>query len=266
VQEYLSLFNKTALSIICLLCLQACSDIPRDNLLDPKNKNSIRPQIVAVDVFVNTGNDQQYNQYMLSALNQLQLKYQDQITIAEYHRNVSTNPDFDDSLALSDNELLYDAYTAAFTPFLQGVPDVFLNGRAARVQGASSAATAAVRLEEALQLLLLQNSYFTIEVETFGRSGSQADLTVQLARLGSEDAQDILLKAVLTEQIDNQFLKRVVRSIRKSDIIPDLSAGEIKTCEFHLDDLEAGAHYDLHFYVTSDDELNVYQSLEMSLP
>ncbi len=181
VQESVSVFNKKIFFLIGLGLLSGCSDIPRDNLLDPKNKNSIRPQIVAVDVFVNTGNDLQYNQYMLSALDQLQQKYAGQINIAEYHRNTT---DYTDPLTLPENEILYNVYLAAFAAQGKGVPDVFLNGIAERIQGASSIATAVIRLEQALQPLLLQNSFFTIESE-INRNDDQADISIKLARLGS---------------------------------------------------------------------------------
>jgi hypothetical protein len=261
VQESASVFNGKMIFLIGLGLLSGCSDIPRDNLLDPKNKNSLRPQIVAVDVFVNTSNDLQYNQYMLSALDQLQQKYTGQINIAEYHRNTT---DYTDPLTLPENEILYNIYITPFTTQGKGVPDVFLNGTAERIQGASSLAAAVIRVEQALQPLLLQNSFFTIESE-INRNDDQADITVKLARLGSTDAHDLLLKTILTEQIDNQSLKRVTRRILKSDIITDLSAGEIKTIEFHLTDLADTSSYNVLLNVSSADELNIYQSVEMSL-
>jgi hypothetical protein len=199
---------------------------------------------------------------MLSALDQLQQKYSGQINIAEYHRNTT---DYTDPLTLPENEILYNVYLAAFAAQGKGVPDVFLNGTAERIQGASSIATAVIRLEQALQPLLLQNSFFTIESE-INRNDDYADISIKVARLGSTDAHDLLLKTILTEQIDNQSLKRVVRRVFKSDVIPDLAAGEIKTIDFHLVDLADTANYKVLFNLSSDDELDIYQSVEMSLP
>ena len=262
VRESVSVFKRKIIFLIGLGLACACSDIPRDNLLDPKNKNSVRPQVITAEVFVNTSNDRQYNQYMLSALDQLQQKYTGQINIAEYHRNTT---DYTDPLTQPENELIYNVYTGAFSAQGKGVPDVFLNGTAGRVQGASSIATAVIRLEQVLQPLLLQNSYFTLEPE-INRSGDQAEISVKIARLGLEDAHDLLLKLILIEQIDSQTLKRVVRRVMKSDMLPDLAAGEIETFGFHLVELADTSDYNVLFTLSSDDELHVYQSLEMSLP
>jgi hypothetical protein len=262
VQELSSVFKKRLPLFILLLCLYGCTDIPRDNPLDPKNKHSIRPQVVALDVFVNTDNDFEYNQFMLSALNQLQQKYAGQITIAEYHRNTISNSD---SFYVQENEFLYNTYINAYAPNSKGVPDVFLNGITSRVQGASTVSAALTRLELALQPLLLQNSFFTLEPQV-EHSADQLNITVKLARLGSESVDDILLKAILTEKIDDQYLQRVVRHILISDIIPQLSAGEIKTIKFPSMTIKNNATYDLIFNLTSKNELTIYQSLEMSLP
>jgi hypothetical protein len=262
VQVSLSVFRTGILFFVLLVYLGGCSDIPRDNLLDPKNKNSIRPRLVTLDVFVNTANDFQYNQYLLGAIDQLQQKYEGQLTVAEYHRHTA---DYSDSLFITDNELLYNTYMAYYGPDSKGVPDVFMNGTAKRVQGASSVSTAFTRLEQALQPLLLQNSFFTIEPQ-IDDNGSQVHITVKVARLGSTNAQDVLIKMILTEQVDQQYLKRVVRRILKSDVIPTLSAGEMKEVEFYMDNLAGSANYTVLINVTSADELEVFQSIKMSLP
>lgn len=260
-RELRSVF-KLKTEMIAFVCLVlGCTDIPRDNPLDPKNPNSIRPRIVALDVFVNTGNNFNYNQYVLSALDQLKQKYAGQITIAEYHRNVPGNID---SLHLVENEFLYNNYVEAYAPDTKGVPDVFFNGIDGRVQGASSVASAALRLEEALQTLLLQNSFFTLEPQ-MTISEDQLNLSVKLARLGTDPAENILVKAILIEKIDDQFLKRVVRLILKSDIIPAISAGEVITLQFETVDIQTNSVYGLILNVTSENELTVYQSFEVNL-
>jgi hypothetical protein len=259
VQVLRSAFNAVAGIITFLLIPIGCSDIPRDNPLDPKNPDSIRPRIVALDAFVNTSNAYSFNEYILEALDQMKGKYASQITIAEYHRTVSGN---EDSLHLVENEFLYDTYIEAYAPGSKGVPDVFFNGISSRIQGASSVASAVLRLEETLQSLLLQNGFFTIEPEV-EKSGSYLNLSVKLARLGPDPAENILLKVILTERMDDLLLKRVVRKIIKSDIVPSLAAGEVKTLDFERIDILPESRYVLIFNVTSENELTIYQSYEV---
>jgi len=90
--------------ILFLFIISACDDIERDNILDPKNPGSYRPLTTMIEAFVNTENDQLYNQYMISALNKIKEQYGQKVVIAHFHRNVGV---FSDSLALRDNEILY---------------------------------------------------------------------------------------------------------------------------------------------------------------
>ncbi|MFN2128874.1 MAG: hypothetical protein ACK2TU_13525, partial [Anaerolineales bacterium] len=139
------IFNQYLLFIPIVVMVFSCDDLPRDNLLDPKNPNSYRPQIVSLEAFVNTQNDADFNQYMLEALSIIEQRYPQKVAIAHYHRNVPDTT-YEDSLAIQANEILYTQYVNYFDG-QKGVPDVFINGVAKRIKGASSVATALERLD-----------------------------------------------------------------------------------------------------------------------
>ena len=52
--------------------LFGCSDLPRDNPLDPKNPESQRPQVVLAEAFVTDDPDAQFCANALDALTQLE--------------------------------------------------------------------------------------------------------------------------------------------------------------------------------------------------
>jgi hypothetical protein len=262
VQVLSYIFRNILLLIGFCFIFNACQDIPRDNVLDPKNPESSTRQILAVEAFVNTNNALSYNQNMLNALDLLNDKYPDKLTIMQYHRNVGSNLD---SLHEDLNEILYDSYVQGYQAGSKGVPDVFINGLTARIQGATSVANALFRLEEAIQPLLVQNDYFTLELKA-SRNNSEVTLSAKIARLGSSPIDNILVKALIVENIDNQLHKRVVRDMQKSSAISKMNPGEIKEIDF--DSYTDLSNSDLRFVgiVTSENELNIYQSNEVRVP
>jgi len=260
-QVWLSNF-KSIFCILLVLCVfNACQDIPRDNVLDPKNSASQRPQIVAVEAFVNTNNEFEYNQYMLEAVDLLAAKYPNKLTVVQYHRNAGS---IEDPFHLAVNEFLYEKYIAALQTGDKGVPDVFMNGIATRIQGASSTSGALFRLEEAIQPLLVENSYFTIEAEV-KRNNSDVAISCRIARLGSAEINDILVKAIVVEKVDNLVHKRVVRAILKSNVISKFSPGEIKEIKFDKYSEISNSDLKVILSITSEDELQIYQSEEVEV-
>ncbi|MCK4754801.1 MAG: hypothetical protein KAS58_06175, partial [Calditrichia bacterium] len=76
-----------------MVILISCKDIPRDNVLDPKNPDSYRAQVISLEAFVNTENDQMYNEYMLSALQTIVNRYPGKLILLQYHRKAISFPD-----------------------------------------------------------------------------------------------------------------------------------------------------------------------------
>ena len=104
-QRFLFTFSLFAVYFLVLCHFSSCDDIPRDNVLDPKNSNSYRDQMVSIEAFVNTNNDSLFNEYMLSALAIIEGRYPGKVNIAHFHRNTR---DFqDDPDVLPENEFLY---------------------------------------------------------------------------------------------------------------------------------------------------------------
>ena len=152
---------KYALCVFLVLIIFQCEDIPRDNVLDPKNPDSIIQHKIMIEAFVNTNNPSSVNEYALQALDSLSMLYADRLLIAEYHRNTA---EYNDPYHLDKGELLYQHYISQFDN-VKGVPDIFINGSNQRIQGASSASFSLFRLEAALAGEISQNSYFLIDVE-----------------------------------------------------------------------------------------------------
>jgi hypothetical protein len=237
-------------------------DIPRDNILDPKNPSSTRSQIISIEAFVNTNTEIpfDYNFQLITALNQLEDKYGDKIIILEYHRNVQ---EYDDPNHSIENESLYSKYILHIEPESKGVPDVFINGTTARIQGAYDAqGTTKIRLEQAIEPLLITNSRFALEPRIVA-SSSGYNISVKIARLGEDVANDILIKAVYISKDDDKFHQRVVKQISKSNIIDNIEAGEVKEVNFpHYQPFDQNRE-SVIFFVTSDDEVQVYQSIKV---
>jgi hypothetical protein len=254
------------LILLLSLVLISCADIPRDNILDPKNLSSTRSQIISIEAFVNTSSDIppeiDYNYQLIDALNQLENKYRDKIIILEYHRNVQEYIDPDYSI---ENESLYSKYILHVAPGSKGVPDVFINGTTARIQGAFDAGgTTKIRLEQAIEPLLIRNSHFALEPK-IESSSSGYNISVKIARLGENEANNILVKAVYISKDDDSYHQRVVKSISKSNIISKIEAGEVKEVNFPSYQPFDQNRESVIFFVTSEDEVQVYQSIKVDL-
>jgi len=244
-----------------VILLFSCKDIPRDNVLDPKNPDSYRAQVISLEAFVNTNNDQMYNEYMLSALQTITNRYPGKLILMQYHRNTIN---FTDSLAIPENEILYEQYLNTFDN-LKGVPDVFVNGSYDRIKGASSEEAAVERIDNAIQPLLIENTFFTIEPNV-RRNDSNVSISTKIACLGSESISDVVVRATVTEKIDSDLKSRIVRYIENSNLIPRLEPGEQKEIKFSDQTFSSSSELYVIFTVTSDQTLNVHQSIEVVVP
>jgi len=258
-------FKYLTYFVTIVILILSCDDIDRDNILDPKNPASERPQTVTVEAFVNTNDSliqiNPYNEYLLDALDQLESIYGERITIAEYHRKI--NNDYPDGYDSNENEILYNTYFQGINSGIKGIPDVFINGIEARVQGASSQSTVLFRLQQVLDPMMSQNGYFTIE-PNITEDGNEFNISAKIARLGSTNAENIIMKAVVISQFDNGLHERVVTDLLKSQEIDNISNGEIK--EVSIGDISSIQNQtDVIFMVTSVDELQIFQSIKVHL-
>jgi hypothetical protein len=242
--------------IALLIC--GCEDIPRDNILDPKNPASSKDHTVVIEAFVNTNDSLPlYNFWMLDALNALHEKYGDDMVICEYHRNIK---EYNDPYVTDDNDLLYAKYTD-----VKGVPDVYMNGSGVRVQGSSGSENSLIRLETALQDLWHKKSYFTFEPE-IRRDGNTIQLRVVMARLGSKSVQNITVKAIIKEKIDDKYHRNVVRKVMQSPEIDHMGPGDIQTVSFDAFDLGGSGRFSLVLLASSAEKIEHYQAQEVLIP
>lgn len=246
--------------LLALLCWlpPACGDIERDNPLDPQHPQSTRAQTVLIEAFVNINDSLQnnINEYALAALDNLYSIHAPEVIIVDYHRNTR---DYIDPYHRLQHETLYQRYIGEFNG-ISGVPDVFINGTLARVQGASSINHSIQRIGSALQPFLNQNAPYALEID-YERNGDVISPRITVARLnrpaGSEG--DIIIKALLLAQIDNRFLRRVVRDDAGSGV-QTIAIGEVR--DFALPALsisEPQYPHSLVVYITDREEVEVFQ-------
>lgn len=254
--KYHFFFRRRLCFFLLLFSILGCKDIPRDNPLDPKNPSGTRERKVLIEAFVNINDSLQVNinEYALAALDTLKAIYPGKLVIVDYHRNTLQ---YLDPYHLLENETLYRHYIARFDS-MAGVPDIFINGTLRRVQGASSVANSITRISAALSGMLNQNSSFSLEIE-YRQSGDLVTPEVRVARLGDSDARDITLKAVLIAQIDQGFLKRVVRDISTTRISL-IEAGTFQTVTLTaLQKREPQFRHFLAVYITDAPETEALQ-------
>lgn len=246
---------------IVVLLLMTCKDIPRDNILDPDNPNSYQSSIILIEAFVNTYNPLSYNQWALQALDSVKEIYGSKILIVEYHRDTDQ---YTDPYSKPIFEPLYDKYVENSNSKIKGVPDLFINGKDQRVQGASGVNSVITRVNAILSELTIDNNHFTLEPADININGTTIKASCKIARLGKQMAQNLLLKLILIQRVNSLELKRVVTDLKTSNIISQLQAGEITAIKF--DPISFDERPDqIIFSLTSSDELTVYQNIKVDL-
>ena len=248
-------------SFITIL-ITSCQDIPRDNLLDPQNPDSYTSSIILLEAFVNTNNPLSFNVWALQGLDEIKDLYGNGIAVVEFHRNTTQ---YADSLANTlVFEPIYENYVENSDPNIKGVPDIFINGIGGRVQGASSSSNVSSRLNDILTNQVIFNNYFTLEPAEIILNNSQLSASCKIARLGNQSSEDLILRIILIQQINTEYLKRVVRDVKKSNTITNLNPGEIRTIRFDpINFIQRPSK--IIFSLTSSDELTVFQNIEVDL-
>ncbi len=217
-----------ACMILLLVVASQCGDLPRDNPLDPKNPRSQRERAVLVEAFVSDDPSAQYCGHALDALAQLEAEVgSSSLIVAEYHL---PNPGkWVDGHALPEARLRYEELAQTGL----GVPDVFFNGAAGRVQGAHSVATAYERYRRQYDAHRSTPGLFTIEGEVV-RTAFMVTVRVGLARLGSDRAPALTLRAVLVSDLGSARHRHVVRAVLSGHQVAGMQAGEIVYRTFQL--------------------------------
>ncbi len=210
-----------------LLVAFFCSDLERDNILDPKNPNSKADQIVLVELFVNDNTGYNYCETALEAIEALSEddNYRNKILVLEYH--IEKN-DLADSFSLPE---CYDRY-ASYVPVQadRGIPDAFFNGKLQRVQGAS-VEMVKDRYQTALSEVSDRKSFFRCEAEKTV-NGTVVTINTKIIRLGVRSQKNVNISVVLVEDLGMPQQRFVVRKILPSQVMDIINPGEVRSFAF----------------------------------
>lgn len=260
-----------------LIILAACSDIDRDNLLDPKNDSSYREAKILIESFVtfdSSGNPAPYNESALKALNEVEATFEDELIIIEYHRDVAH---YNDSYNTNETNTLFsdlhrkyvDQYNLTIPEAQQiprGVPDIFINGTDSRISGADvqSGNSVTDRLVPVITARQNEKSYFTIEAQVQDMGNNTYNLSGKIAPLGNQPADDLLLKVVFIKNFGSEYLRRVALNLDQGLTIDHIDAGEFKA--YQLDPfILTHTPNAVILILTSADEFRILQTYKMEL-
>lgn len=243
-----------------LLLIISCDDIPRDNILDPKNSSGYCQPVILIEAFVNTSYDA--CDRAIEALYLIEADYGGKIVVAEYHRDVA---DSIDSYSYLQYDALHQKYVDESSSSTQrGVPDIFVNGAANRVSGASSVNSVRDRLNPIISELVIQkNEYFlepSVEV-----NNTTINASCKVARLGNQAAADLRLKLIFIKDYGEPYLKHV-SILPEQALIPyvidKIDAGEFVEKKFDSLSFSFTNLPDaVIFTLTSEDEVEIFQTI-----
>jgi hypothetical protein len=239
----------------------ACDDIPRDNLLDPKNSDGYADQVVLVEAFVNTNPSVpfDYNQWAIAGLDNVLDFYPDEVVVAEYHRDVQT---YDDALNTVSSNIrftqLHQKYTLnADVPM--GVPDIFVNGQANRISGASSASVVEEQVRTAASRLINEQNKFMIEIETEFSGAQSIKVNATIAAMGNKAASNISARLIFLKDYQEVHQNHVVIDLIDQQDLPDIEKGSFIEQSFDTVTFEQIPDR-VVLSVISEDGTEVYQS------
>jgi len=218
-----------------------CTDLDRENPLDPKNPSSRTDNVHLIEAFVNTNSTLDtlgldYSKRAIVALNEIKALYGNQVIICEYHRNSKT-VNYPDPYALIDNryEVLYSNYVESNAVSDKGVPDIFINGAANRIQGAYSSTSVKERIIDIISdLSLVENEYiFDTDISIVDNS---INVKCKVARLRNRSVDNLRLRLIFTRDFGQSFLQNVVVAENQigsySKSVPRINAGDFENIRF----------------------------------
>ncbi len=220
--------------LLLLLLIVSCSDIPRDNLLDPKNPDGYSDSVILIEAFVNTSPDIPggFSEMALAGLDEVQAFYGDQVIIIEYHRDVQ---DYNDPLNTEASNSrfteLHNAYTAG-KEIPRAVPDIFVNGASRRVSGAASAASVAEQVQQKTTPLVDEKNFLSMDIDIEFLQSNELQVTCRIASLGNKAAENKKLRLIYLYEGQNNSAKRTVQDLVMSKNMPDISKGGIVKVTF----------------------------------
>ncbi len=244
---------------IILFLLISCDDIPRDNILDPKNSSGYCQPVILIEAFVNTSYPA--CDRAIEALNLIEADYGGKIVIAEYHRDVAGSID---SCSYLQFDAFHQKYVDASSSSTQrGIPDIFVNGAGNRVSGASSVNSVRDRLNPIISELVIQKNEYILE-PNIQVNGTTINASCKVARLGNQAAAHLRLKLIFIKDYGKTYLKHV-SVLPEPALIPCVIIDKIEVGEFVEKKFDSLSFTNLPdaviFTLTSDDEVEIFQTI-----
>lgn len=219
---------RSLFSLLLLLVLFACSDIPRDNILDPKNPAGYSSPVVLVEAFVNTSDEipTAYNRWAVQALSNIDNLFGQEVIIVEYHRGALAYYDpYADSTKHSITDLHREYTELAEIPM--GVPDIFINGAGQRVSGAASVQSVSQMVQDKITEQLESKNYLRLEAD-LEWDGTRLISDCRIAALGNKTFNNPKLRLItLNTYPADPYGQRVVSELLKGEFLPDLKDGRV---------------------------------------
>ncbi len=238
----------------------ACEDLERANPLDPKNPASQRTETVLVESFVNQSGGA-YIASSLAAFDRLLKEYGSEAFVyLEHHIEQTPGTDANALDASLNRYKVFVPETAE-----QGIPDVFFNGLQGRVQGASDADAAYLRYSKELEKELGRQCHFTIEAKATLKA-RKLTVAAQIARLGNEQAGDIVIYAAVLSQVSGS-IRSIVKTFVTVDAFEKINNGEIKSVNREID-IPGGWNTDdlqVVVFVQNSRDLYIYQTVKLGI-
>lgn len=223
-------------SLISVLLFLSCSDIPRDNLLDPKNPEGFTESVVLVEAFVNTSDNlpSDYSDWAIKGLNDAADFIGEQVLVAEYHRDVQS---FDDTLNSEQTSTRFSQLHRQYTigQDTMGVPDIFVNGAGNRIRGSSGSDITELQVRDAITPFISEKNYFRIESETQVLSDNLVTVSCKIASLGNKSANGLNLRVIFLKDFGLN-LRHVVLDLINAVPLADIEQGGV--LEKELDPLQ----------------------------
>ncbi|MBD3223743.1 MAG: hypothetical protein GF313_03390 [Caldithrix sp.] len=217
-----------------IFMITGCGDIPRDNVLDPKNPDSYRRPLILIEAFVNSAHPTDYNREAIMALQNIQKEYSDPVLISVYHRNLEIDGQkFTDSLYVNGTTSerateLQNTYLQEWPGSTRGVPDIYINGANHRIAGASARENVMQRLRQNIDVLLTQKSYYTLTAETRYSEKNEIIMDCRIAPLANQKGENLQLRVAFIKDVDAQEGRDAVIGLYDAIDVKDIKAGEYR--------------------------------------
>jgi len=252
-----------------LFILVSCSDLPHDNLNDPKNEDSYTSPVILIESFVNAAHPGPYNQWALSSLQSVENTFGDDVVILEYHRDI-TEPDtsYDDIYNTVETQQLFtnlqNKYIGTSPVIPRCVPDVFVNGSGIRISGTSSSTSLADRLSPEIDDLLQEKNYFTLEPSVVSSGQGNYQISCRIASLGNNSASDLSMRILFVKKYETDSANRAVMDMILSTPLADIDAGEYIEMDFGEKSFSAEPDAAVFLLTTADDR-TIFQTAKLEL-